>query len=54
MRITRSEVGRFAGYMFVGLIGFFLLGGLTPVVFVVAMLFVVVIVVASAVCLGKD
>jgi hypothetical protein len=40
--------------MFVGLIGFFLLGGLTPLVFVTAIAFVVVIIIAAAVGLGKD
>ena len=54
MQINQGDIGRFAGYRFLGLFGFLMLGGLTPLVFVVAILFIIVIVVAGLVGLGKD
>ena len=54
MHINQGDIGRFAGYMLIGLFGFLVLGGLTPLVFAVAILFIIVIVVACLVGLGKD
>lgn len=53
MRITQHEASRFCGYMFFGLLAFFLLGGLAPLVFAGAICFVIVIAIASAVGLPR-